>query len=174
VPAGGGRRCHLRRVLAERTAVVPKMAPYRPGEFYRRELPPLRAVMGGMAGLGLLMVDGYADLDPDGRPRLGARAHVEFGIPVIGVAKTRFRSATHAVAVLRGNSTRPVLSPLPRCVAPGATGRGNQMKCLLVAIVQLVKCRLLRGLANGNAEGQPVLAHGAFENVVQIRAKEQV
>jgi deoxyribonuclease V len=46
------------RVLAERTAVVPEVAPYRPGEFYRRELPPLRAVVGGVAGLGLLMVDG--------------------------------------------------------------------------------------------------------------------
>ena len=29
-------------VLAERTAVVPRVAPYQPGEFYLRELPPLR------------------------------------------------------------------------------------------------------------------------------------
>jgi deoxyribonuclease V len=97
------------RVLAERAAVVPEVAPYRPGEFYRRELPPLRAVAGGIAGLGLLMVDGYADLDPDGRPGLGAHAHAEFGIPVIGVAKTGFRTATHAIPVLRGTSARPVL-----------------------------------------------------------------
>jgi deoxyribonuclease V len=96
------------QVLTERTAIVDQVAPYRPGEFYRRELPPLRAVVGGIAGLGLLMVDGYADLDPDGRPGLGARAHAEFGIPVIGVAKTGFRTATHAVPVLRGTSARPV------------------------------------------------------------------
>ena len=32
-------------VLAERTAVVPRVPPYRPGEFYLRELPPLRAVL---------------------------------------------------------------------------------------------------------------------------------
>ena len=32
-------------VLAERTAVVPRVARYRPGEFYLRELPPLRAVL---------------------------------------------------------------------------------------------------------------------------------
>jgi deoxyribonuclease V len=57
----------LARVLAERTTVVPEVA-YRPGEFHQRELPPLRAVVGGIAGLGLLIVDGYADLDPDGRP----------------------------------------------------------------------------------------------------------
>jgi hypothetical protein len=32
------------------------------------------------------VVDGYADLDPGGRPGLGAQAHAEFGIPVTGVA----------------------------------------------------------------------------------------
>ena len=95
-------------VLAERTALVPRVAPYRPGEFYLRELPPLRAVLADLDGLGLLVVDGYADLDPGGRPGLGARAHAEFGIPVIGVAKSRFRTATHAVPVLRGSSARPL------------------------------------------------------------------
>jgi deoxyribonuclease V len=39
---------------------------------------------------------------------LGAHAHAEFGIPVIGVAKSRFRTATHAVPVLRGSSVRPL------------------------------------------------------------------
>ena len=54
------------------------------------------------------MVDGYADLDPGSRPGLGAHAHAEFGIPVIGVAKSRFRTAVHAVPVLRGSSARPL------------------------------------------------------------------
>src|SRR5208337_3752646 len=58
------------------------------------ELPPLRAVLDDLSGLGLLVVDGYADLDPAGRPGLGVHAHAEFGIPVIGVAKSRFRTAT--------------------------------------------------------------------------------
>jgi deoxyribonuclease V len=35
-------------------------------------------------------------------------AHVEFGIPVVGVAKSRFRTATHAVPVVRGASARPL------------------------------------------------------------------
>jgi deoxyribonuclease V len=95
-------------VLAERTAVLPRVPPYRSGEFYRRELPPLRTVLDGLSGLGLLMAGGYADLDPAGRPGLGARAHAAFGIPVIGVAKSRFRTATHAVPVLRGSSARPL------------------------------------------------------------------
>jgi deoxyribonuclease V len=58
--------------------------------------------------MALLVVDGYADLDPDGQPGLGAHAHEEFGVPVIGVAKTAFRTATHAIPVLRGTSARPL------------------------------------------------------------------
>ena len=59
---------------------------------------------GGTVAAGLR----YADLDPGGRPGLGARAHAEFGVPVIGVAKSAFRTATHAVPVLRGTSARPL------------------------------------------------------------------
>jgi deoxyribonuclease V len=100
--------------------VVPEVAPYRPGEFYLRELPPLRAVLHGIDGLGLLVVDGYADLDPGGRPGLGAHAHAEFAIPVIGVAKSAFRTATHAIPVRRGTSARPVFvtaAGIPRVYA---------------------------------------------------------
>jgi deoxyribonuclease V len=96
------------RVLGERTALVHEVEAYRPGEFYLRELPPLRAVLEGLAGLGLLVIDGYADLDPAGRPGLGAHAHREFAVPVIGVAKSAFRTATHAIPVLRGTSARPL------------------------------------------------------------------
>jgi deoxyribonuclease V len=115
-PSAGGARAAavlaadaaFAHVLAERTAVVAQVPAYWPGEFYLRELPPLRAVLDDLSGLGLLVVDGYADLDPGGRPGLGARAHAEFGLPVIGVAKSRFRTATHAVPVLRGSSGRPL------------------------------------------------------------------
>ena len=61
-------------VLAEYTALTPAVLPYQPGEFYLRELPPLQAVLHRIPGLGLLVVDGYADLDPGGRPGLGAHA----------------------------------------------------------------------------------------------------
>jgi deoxyribonuclease V len=93
---------------ADRIAVVPDVEPYQPGRFYLRELPPLRAVLDGLAEMALLIIDGYADLDPDGRPGLGARARDDFGIPVIGVAKSAFRTATHAIPVLRGTSARPL------------------------------------------------------------------
>jgi deoxyribonuclease V len=67
-------------VPAERTAVVPQVPPCRPGEFYLRELPPLRAILDDLSGLDLLVAGGYADLNPAGRPGLGAHAHAEFGI----------------------------------------------------------------------------------------------
>jgi deoxyribonuclease V len=51
-------------VLTERTAVIPQAAPYRPGEFHRRELPPLRAVLEDLSGLGLLVADGYTSPGP--------------------------------------------------------------------------------------------------------------
>jgi deoxyribonuclease V len=114
--AGGGARAAavvaadaaFSRLAGDRIALVPDVAPYQPGQFYLRELPPLRAVLDGLTGMTLLVIDGYADLDPDGRPGLGARAREEFGVPVIGVAKSPFRGATHAVPVLRGASARPL------------------------------------------------------------------
>jgi deoxyribonuclease V len=72
-----------------------------------RELAALRAVLIDVGPLNLLVVDGYVHLDPYSRPGLGAHAHVEFGVPVIGVAKTAFRGATHAIAVHRGSAHRP-------------------------------------------------------------------
>jgi deoxyinosine 3'endonuclease (endonuclease V) len=105
-------------VLAERTAVVSRVSPYRPGEFYLRELPPLRAVLPGLSGLGLLVVDGYADLDPGGRPGLGARAYAEFGIPVIGVAKSRsVRLSTRSRSCADPRCAR-CSSPPPECPRP--------------------------------------------------------
>ena len=45
----------------ERTAVVPPLAPCRPGEFYLRELPPLRAILDDLSRRGPPVVDGCAD-----------------------------------------------------------------------------------------------------------------
>src|SRR5215469_5682756 len=115
-PPSGGARAALvaasdaafSSITCEKTVFVTEVAAYRPGSFYERELPPLRAVLAGLDDVGLLVIDGYVDLDPLGRPGLGAHVHEEFGIPVIGVAKTRFAPATHAVPVLRGTAARPL------------------------------------------------------------------
>jgi len=114
-PSGGARAALVAAADAafssmtyEKTVFVEEVAAYQPGSFYMRELPPLRAVLAGVDDVGLLVIDGYVDLDPAGRPGLGAHVHEEFRIPVIGVAKTRFASATHAILVLRGTAARPL------------------------------------------------------------------
>jgi deoxyribonuclease V len=91
-----------------KTIQVAEAAPYRPGEFYLRELPPILAVCRDAGPLALIVVDGYVDLEPGGRPGLGAHVHDELRIPVIGVAKTAFRTATHAAQIRRGQSARPL------------------------------------------------------------------
>lgn len=95
-------------IVEEQLAWLDRVEPYQPGNFFVRELPALRAVLATTEALDLLVVDGYVDLDPDGRPGLGARVHAEFGVPVLGVAKTQFQPATHAIPVCRGTSTRPL------------------------------------------------------------------
>jgi len=47
-------------------------------------------VLAGIGRIDLLVIDGYVHLDPHGRPGLGAHAHAEIAVPVIGVAKTAF------------------------------------------------------------------------------------
>jgi deoxyribonuclease V len=89
-------------------AELAEVAAYRPGNFYERELPAIRAVLARTDPVDLLVVDGYVDLDPAGRPGLGAHVYADLGRPVVGVAKTFFRTATHAVPVRRGTSQRPL------------------------------------------------------------------
>jgi len=115
-PQTGGARAALvladdetfATIVAEHVAVLATVEGYQPGAFYTRELPALEAVLAQVDPPSLLVVDGYVDLDPDGRPGLGAHVHERFGRPVIGVAKTGFHSATHAIPVRRGGSTRPL------------------------------------------------------------------
>lgn len=95
-------------ITAEHVVEIATVQPYQPGAFYVRELPALRAVLAVSGPVDLLIVDGYVNLDPSGRPGLGSHAHAVFGVPVVGVAKSVFRPATHAVPILRGSSTRPL------------------------------------------------------------------
>lgn len=86
-----------------------EVAPYVPGEFYRRELPALLAVLGAShSATDVIVVDGQVWLDAAQAPGLGARLHdaVGGGIPVVGVAKNPFRGAEGTTAVYRGESRR--------------------------------------------------------------------
>jgi deoxyribonuclease V len=80
--------------------------PYEPGAFAKRELPYLQGLVERMPKLDAILVDAYVWLAPE-RPGLGKALHDACGVPVIGVAKTRFDGAT-ALEVVRGDSARPL------------------------------------------------------------------
>jgi deoxyribonuclease V len=89
-------------------------APYRPGEFYRRELPCLVSVLRLLPALpDAIVIDGYVWLPPDGRPGLGAHLDdaLEHRTVIVGIAKTAFASVASCPAVapvLRGASRNPL------------------------------------------------------------------
>ncbi len=85
--------------------------PYRPGKFYRRELFPLLTVLEkAVFPLDAVIIDGYVWLDERGTPGLGAYLYraLREQVPVIGVAKNRFRNDTFSCRVFRGKSARPL------------------------------------------------------------------
>jgi deoxyribonuclease V len=93
--------------------IVPEVADYQPGEFYRRELPCLIEVLHSvdLSAIDSLLIDGYVFLDDAGKPGLGwyLYQHFEGRLPVIGVAKTSFHNnRTHVRPVLRGASLNPL------------------------------------------------------------------
>lgn len=98
-------------IAAEEMIVqVNEVQPYEPGQFYRRELPCLLAVIKALPPMEILIVDGHVWLDSGTAPGLGAHLFqaLDGKTPVIGIAKTRFRGATAACEVLRGESRRPL------------------------------------------------------------------
>ena len=88
-----------------------KIEPYEPGHFYKRELPCLLKVLERVKNqFEIVIIDGYVWLDVENRPGLGAHLHQALGekIPVIGVAKSKFKEALYAKSALRGRSRRPL------------------------------------------------------------------
>lgn len=93
---------------AEYKALCSVIQPYEPGNFFKRELPCLLAVLNIVKEpMSLIVIDGYVSLGE--KPGLGMRLWetIDKRTPIIGVAKTRFHSAD-AVEVTRGNSKTPL------------------------------------------------------------------
>lgn len=96
-------------------AHIESVAEYEPGAFYKRELPCLLKALEpfDLQQAEAIIIDGYVLLDDDEKPGLGMYLHraIEAKTPVIGVAKTRFRSLTRpdlVAGVLRGESGNPL------------------------------------------------------------------
>jgi len=98
------------KALHEKIVHVEKVEPYLPGQFYRRELPCLLAVLQTLSRIDTAIIDGYVWLDGDSKPGLGAHLYQALNqkMAVIGVAKTRFHRVDHVCEVIRGKSKRPL------------------------------------------------------------------
>src|SRR5262249_59722862 len=84
---------------------------YVPGQFYKRELPLLRAVIDGLPSRpSMLVIDGYVWLGATDAPGLGAHLFEELHAvtPIVGVAKTAYRNDTWSERVYRGVSRKPL------------------------------------------------------------------
>jgi deoxyribonuclease V len=86
-------------------------SPYEPGQFYKRELPLLLAVLAQVRReqpVDVVLIDGHVWLRPD-QPGLGAHLYqaLDPRPSVIGVAKTRYRDGI-ALPVARGDSHKPL------------------------------------------------------------------
>lgn len=97
------------KALQEVTTVVHGIAPYQPGQFYKRELPCLLALLNETDHpITAVIVDGHTWLQA-GKPGLGHHLWeaLDQRIPVIGVAKRSFVDGC-AQQVLRGRSKNPL------------------------------------------------------------------
>ncbi len=86
-------------------------AEYESGQFYKRELPCLLALLKEVKeSIDVVLIDGYVTLDEDQRKGLGLYLYeaLDCKIPVIGVAKNRFKGTPKYCEILRGQSQKPL------------------------------------------------------------------
>jgi len=92
-------------------STVSNMDPYKPGEFYKRELPCILELLRDHdLKPDCIVVDGFVYLDGVGKAGLGKHLYdaLEGRVSVIGVAKKRFKDISGAFAVCRGSSDKPL------------------------------------------------------------------
>lgn len=138
----------------EVVATFGEVAPYQPGEFFRRELPCLLGVLARGPAADVVVVDGYVWLGP-GRAGLGAYLHAALDgrVVVVGVAKTRFAGATDTVRVCRGNSRAPLYVTAAGVSAAEAAGwvagmhGPYRLPTMLKQADQLARAKHPRGMA---------------------------
>lgn len=102
-------------ILAEKeecilTAIVHDIEDYIPGQFYRRELQSVEAIIKQMnlSEIDLIVVDGYADSGTE-EHALGTFVFDKYHIPVIGIGKNKYeRCILDNLEVYRGESQKPL------------------------------------------------------------------
>ena len=84
---------------------------YKPGQFYRRELPCiLRLIEEHKLKPEYIVIDGFVFLDGEGKPGLGKYLYDALNneVAIIGVAKNPFKGISGVYEVYRGLSKNPL------------------------------------------------------------------
>ena len=95
----------------EFVSILEGVMEYKPGSFYKRELPCiLRLIQEHDLKPEIIVIDGYVFLDEEQRPGLGKHLFdsLEGRIEVVGVAKRSFSGVGECHEVLRGESVKPL------------------------------------------------------------------
>ncbi len=85
------------------------VAEYEPGQFYKRELPCVLALLQQLEQLPeFIVIDGYVYLDGNQRPGFGKHLYEALAgkSVIIGVAKSRFKDTPAETEIFRGGSKR--------------------------------------------------------------------
>lgn len=90
--------------------VTDNVAPYEPGNFYKRELPCIISLLEKHSlQPKIIVIDGYVWLDEN---QIGLGGHLYNAlnqeVAIIGVAKTKFKSHSKVKEVLRGKGQTPL------------------------------------------------------------------
>lgn len=95
----------------EKVMNISSVEPYVSGQFYRREMPCILAVLGKLSTKpDVVIVDGFVWLGDPTKPGLGGHLWEALGRrkDVVGVAKNAFAGAAPIREVYRGTSKRPL------------------------------------------------------------------
>lgn len=95
--------------VQELISEIHKVAEYEPGQFYKRELPCVLALLQQLAQLPeFIVIDGYVYLDGNQKPGFGKHLYeaLEGKSIIIGVAKSRFKDTPVETEIFRAGSKR--------------------------------------------------------------------
>ncbi len=96
--------------ISEHTLTLNTHEPYTPGQFYKRELPCILAIVEKLdTQIETIVIDGYVWLAPH-QPGMGHHLFEALNsqVSVIGVAKKTFTANDAAKPIYRGESQRPL------------------------------------------------------------------
>jgi len=99
------------RILSEHLVKVNDVAPYESGQFYKREMPCLLALINQIdEPFDAIIIDGYVFLDGVSKAGLGKYLYDNLvnKKPIIGIAKNHFYDITEDYAIWRGISKHPL------------------------------------------------------------------